>query len=97
VVVTGREGRQVERRTVRPSVATADHHPPRQIGALVRVVDPAAPGGAYYCPDGRMEFKGHPVRRESSAESHDRELQGRLWQESERLTGVRFSRIPRGG
>jgi NAD(P)-dependent dehydrogenase (short-subunit alcohol dehydrogenase family) len=66
---------------------------PAEIGALSLMraaIDPAVRGGEYYCPDGRMEFKGVPVRRESSTESHDIELQRRLWQESTRLTGVRY-------
>ncbi|GAA4493424.1 SDR family NAD(P)-dependent oxidoreductase [Actinoallomurus oryzae] len=69
---------------------------PAEIGALSLVraaVDPAARGGEYYCPDGRMEFKGHPVRRESSAESHDADLQRRLWLRSAQLTGVRYDLV----
>jgi NAD(P)-dependent dehydrogenase (short-subunit alcohol dehydrogenase family) len=68
-----------------------------EIGALALLraaVDPAAAGGEYYCPDGWLEFRGHPVRRESSAHSHDADLRRRLWEESERLTGVIYRLAP---
>jgi NAD(P)-dependent dehydrogenase (short-subunit alcohol dehydrogenase family) len=69
---------------------------PAETGALSLVraaVDPAARGGEYYCPDGRMEFKGHPVRRESNSESRDPEMQHRLWQVSGKLTGVGYDSL----
>ncbi|MEW1720960.1 oxidoreductase [Streptomyces sp. NPDC093109] len=65
----------------------------RTVGALGMVraaVDPAARGGEYYGPPGRAQFTGHPQRVESSAGSHDAAAQGRLWRESERLTGVSY-------
>jgi NAD(P)-dependent dehydrogenase (short-subunit alcohol dehydrogenase family) len=37
--------------------------------------------------------KGYPHRVSSSARSHDEQAQRRLWQESERLTGVRYPDI----
>jgi NAD(P)-dependent dehydrogenase (short-subunit alcohol dehydrogenase family) len=70
---------------------------PAAIGALSLLraaVDPAARGGEYYCPEGRLEFRGYPVRRETSAASHDVTLQRRLWAESERLTGVTYPLSP---
>jgi hypothetical protein len=82
-------------RSVAHVVDRSNTHP-AEIGALSLVraaVDPAARGGEYYCPDGRMEFKGHPVRRESSTESHDTKLQRRLWLESRQLTGVRYDLV----
>jgi NAD(P)-dependent dehydrogenase (short-subunit alcohol dehydrogenase family) len=58
---------------------------------LVRAaLDPEAHGGEYYGPAGRMELRGAPVRRESSAASHDAELASRLWAVSEELTGVHY-------
>jgi NAD(P)-dependent dehydrogenase (short-subunit alcohol dehydrogenase family) len=51
--------------------------------------DPAAEGGEFYGPPGRG-YVGYPVRAESSARSYDGEVQRRLWQESERLTSVRY-------
>lgn len=59
--------------------------------SLVRAaVDPDAQGGEYYAPAGRFEFKGPPLRKESSAASHDSELAGHLWEVSEKLTGVAY-------
>lgn len=52
--------------------------------------DPDARGGDYYGPPGLAQFTGHPTRVESSARSHDAESRRRLWQESERLTGVTY-------
>ena len=67
-----------------------------QFGALPTLraaTDPGARGGEYYGPDGWLEFKGHPRRVSSSARSHDEQAQRQLWQESERLTGVRYPDI----
>jgi NAD(P)-dependent dehydrogenase (short-subunit alcohol dehydrogenase family) len=57
---------------------------------LRAATDPRARGGEYYGPDGRGETKGYPKLVESSPASHDEDAQLRLWQESERLTGVAF-------
>jgi NAD(P)-dependent dehydrogenase (short-subunit alcohol dehydrogenase family) len=64
-----------------------------QAGALpmlLAAVDPAASGGEYYGPGGWGEFTGFPTPVESTARSHDIDVQRRLWQESERLTGVTY-------
>jgi NAD(P)-dependent dehydrogenase (short-subunit alcohol dehydrogenase family) len=63
-----------------------------RMGALPTLraaTDPAAQGGEFYGPAGRG-YVGYPVRAESSARSYDREVQRRLWQESERLTRVYY-------
>ena len=60
-----------------------DHH-------LIAMHDPAVRGGDYYGPGGPWEMRGHPRRVRSNARSHDADLQRRLWEESERLTGVTF-------
>lgn len=58
---------------------------------LRAATDPRAVGGDYYGPDGWNEFTGrHPVLVASTPRSHDADLQRRLWQTSERLTGVRY-------
>ena len=57
---------------------------------LRAATDPGARGGEYYGPGGWMQSKGYPQRVESSARSHGEQAQHRLWQESERLTGVTF-------
>ncbi|HUH68052.1 MAG TPA: SDR family NAD(P)-dependent oxidoreductase [Mycobacterium sp.] len=64
-----------------------------EMGALPTLraaTDPAVQGGQYYGPDGFAEQRGHPKLVKSSAESHDGELQRRLWAVSEELTGVSF-------
>ncbi|MGO9924965.1 MAG: SDR family NAD(P)-dependent oxidoreductase [Mycobacterium sp.] len=57
---------------------------------LRAATDPAVQGGQYYGPDGFLEQRGHPKIVPSSAQSHDEELQRRLWAVSEELTGVNF-------
>ncbi len=57
---------------------------------LRAATDPAARGGQYYGPDGFLEQRGHPKVVQSSGQSHDEELQRRLWAVSEELTGVGF-------
>lgn len=57
---------------------------------LRAATDPAVEGGQYYGPDGLGEQRGHPMLVQSSAQSHDAELQRRLWSVSEELTGVKF-------
>lgn len=60
---------------------------------LHAAVAPAARGGEYYGPDGLFEFKGKPTRLESTSRSHDAEVQRRLWDVSEELTGVRYDAL----
>jgi NAD(P)-dependent dehydrogenase (short-subunit alcohol dehydrogenase family) len=57
---------------------------------LRAATDPAVEGGQYYGPDGLGEQRGHPKLVQSSPQSHDEELQRRLWAVSEELTGVTF-------
>ncbi len=59
--------------------------------ATVRAaVDPDVRGGEYYGPPGRAQYTGYPTRVQSTSLSHDAATQRRLWQESERLTGVTY-------
>jgi hypothetical protein len=60
------------------------------LATLRAATDPQTVGGDYYGPDGRLRAAGAPIRRELSASAHDRELQQRLWAESERLTGITY-------
>lgn len=60
------------------------------LAGIRAAVDPDAPGGRYYGPDGRNEWTGHPVEVRSIPRSYDRDAQRRLWELSERLTGVRY-------
>jgi NAD(P)-dependent dehydrogenase (short-subunit alcohol dehydrogenase family) len=57
---------------------------------LRAATDPDAEGGQYYGPDGLGEQRGHPKVVSSSAQSHDEDLQRRLWKVSEELTGVTY-------
>ncbi|GII00365.1 oxidoreductase [Planobispora takensis] len=62
-----------------------------EMGALATLraaTDPRAEGGSYYGPSGLGGMRGHPGRVRSNARSHDAAVQVRLWEESERLTGV---------
>jgi NAD(P)-dependent dehydrogenase (short-subunit alcohol dehydrogenase family) len=64
-----------------------------EMGALPTLraaTDPAAAGGQYYGPGGRGQARGYPKVVASSADSHDRAVQQRLWTASEELTGVTF-------
>lgn len=64
-----------------------------EMGALPTLraaTDPTVAGGQYYGPDGLGQQRGRPKRVGSSKQSHDAELQHRLWLVSEELTGVTF-------
>jgi hypothetical protein len=45
-------------------------------------------GGQYFGPDGFGQMRGYPKVVSSSDQSHDESLQRRLWEVSEKLTGV---------
>jgi hypothetical protein len=60
---------------------------------LRALCDPSAKNGEYYGPGGLFEIAGAPVVVGSTPASHDREAQRRLWEESERLTNVRFDSL----
>jgi NAD(P)-dependent dehydrogenase (short-subunit alcohol dehydrogenase family) len=68
--------------------------PQGALPSLRAAVDPGARGGQYYGPSGRKQYRGYPVPVESSARSHDTADGRRLWDISERLTGVSYS-LPR--
>jgi hypothetical protein len=54
------------------------------------VLRAAARGGDYYGPGGLGQFTGYLMLVASSRRSHDAAAQQRLWQVSERLTGVTY-------
>ena len=63
------------------------------VGALATLraaTDPEVRGGQYYGPSGFRELVGHPVLVQSNRQSHDTDVQQRLWSVSEELTGVKF-------
>jgi NAD(P)-dependent dehydrogenase (short-subunit alcohol dehydrogenase family) len=64
------------------------------MGALPQIrasVDPGVKGGEYYGPDGRNEMKGYPILVYSNEASHSLPDAARLWEESEKLTGVKIN------
>jgi NAD(P)-dependent dehydrogenase (short-subunit alcohol dehydrogenase family) len=64
-----------------------------QMGALPvlrAATDPAARGGEYYCPGGRAHLTGYPEPVRPAKRARDRDDQRRLWEESQRLTGVTY-------
>ena len=58
--------------------------------ALYAATVPDLPGASYVGPDGPGEFRGSPHLVGMSARAQDPDTARRLWEESERLTGVRF-------
>jgi NAD(P)-dependent dehydrogenase (short-subunit alcohol dehydrogenase family) len=64
-----------------------------EMGALPTLYVATAPevrGGDYIGPDGFGELRGYPTKGQSNTRSHDREVAGKLWEISEKLTGVRY-------
>lgn len=62
-------------------------------GALPQIrasVDPEVKGSDYYGPDGFNEMTGLPVLVQSNKASHNEEDAEKLWEVSEKLTGVTF-------
>jgi NAD(P)-dependent dehydrogenase (short-subunit alcohol dehydrogenase family) len=57
---------------------------------LRAATDPAAVGGTYYGPDGFGQLTGYPAVVTSTTRSHNRQVQRRLWVESEQLTGITY-------
>ncbi len=57
---------------------------------LRALLDPDAKNGEYYGPRGLLELFGYPVKVGSNRASRDEADQARLWEVSEKLTGVRF-------
>lgn len=63
------------------------------MGALPTIraaVDPDVKGADYYGPGGRGERFGYPMRVESSEASHNEGDAEKLWEVSEKLTGVKY-------
>jgi len=64
-----------------------------EMGALPQVraaLDPAATGGEYWGPSGFQEVMGPPVRVRARRLAHDEDIQRRLWEISEELTGITY-------
>jgi NAD(P)-dependent dehydrogenase (short-subunit alcohol dehydrogenase family) len=78
-------------RLVTPFVPLIAQSPARgALPTLLAATGPAVQGGQYYGPDGLGEWRGDPKLVHSSEQSHDVDLQRRLWAVSEELTGVSY-------
>jgi hypothetical protein len=53
-------------------------------------VDPNVKGAEYYGPDGFNEMKGFPVIVQSNKASHSLEDAKKLWDISEKISGVTY-------
>jgi NAD(P)-dependent dehydrogenase (short-subunit alcohol dehydrogenase family) len=60
---------------------------------LYAATSPEAHGGGYYGPDGIAEVKGTPVEVKPKPHALDPAAGKRLWEISERLTGVRYEAL----
>lgn len=67
-------------------------HPPEKgaLPILYAALGSDVKGGEYFGPQGYQEWKGEPGRAYSTSLSKDWQLGKRLWEESEKLTGIRF-------
>ncbi|MFF9868092.1 oxidoreductase [Streptomyces sp. NPDC013953] len=66
---------------------------PTPMGAktsLYAATVPDLPGGAYVVPDGPLQLRGEPVQRTRERAIRDATTARRLWELSEKLTGVRY-------
>lgn len=65
----------------------------QEMGALPQIraaVDPNVKGAEFYGPGGFNEMKGFPVKVQSNSASHNLDDARKLWELSEKLTGVKF-------
>ena len=65
----------------------------QDMGALPQIrasVDVNVKGGEYYGPNGFREMKGFPVLVQSNKASHNLDDAKKLWEVSEKLTGIKF-------
>lgn len=58
---------------------------------LFAATAPEATGAGYYGPSNIFELKGPPKPAKISRDAQDRQAAAKLWQVSERLTGVTFT------
>jgi NAD(P)-dependent dehydrogenase (short-subunit alcohol dehydrogenase family) len=73
----------------------AVHSPAAAAAVTLRAAtDTRLSGGDYLAPGRRWELVGPPVVAVSSPCSYDVALQDRVWEESERITGVRYRFLP---
>ncbi|GAA3159650.1 oxidoreductase [Nonomuraea salmonea] len=58
--------------------------------SLYAATVPDLPGGSYIVPDGPLQIRGEPTRRTRERALYDTTTAARLWDLSERLTGVTY-------
>ncbi|MEV4570312.1 oxidoreductase [Nonomuraea sp. NPDC049419] len=58
--------------------------------SLYAATVPDLPGGSYIVPDGPLQIRGEPTRRTRERALYDTATAARLWDLSERLTGVTY-------
>jgi len=88
-------GRRLEERWLWRSARPLFERLSQSVEAAARPIlraatDPAAVGGAFYGPGGRLGFRGPPRVVKLHPCAVDRTAASRLWEVSERLTGVQF-------
>lgn len=57
---------------------------------LRAAIEPGLQGAEYFGPKGFMEIRGYPVKVKSNELSQDQAIAKKLWEASEKLTGVKF-------
>ncbi|HEV7663008.1 MAG TPA: short-chain dehydrogenase, partial [Chloroflexota bacterium] len=69
----------------------AQETPQGALPTLYAATSPLARGGEYYGPQGFLELTGRPGRARLPRRVRDEQVAARLWDVSERLTGVSFA------
>ncbi|WP_327173548.1 oxidoreductase [Streptomyces sp. NBC_01336] len=69
----------------------AQHVTKGALDQLCAATAPAVQGGEFYGPDGRGENRGHPKLVKPVASATDPDTARRLWEVSEKLTGLSFA------
>lgn len=58
---------------------------------LRAAIDETAQSGNFFGPDGWQEWRGYPKKVESNKLSHEKSIAAKLWDISEKLTGIKFN------
>jgi hypothetical protein len=74
----------------------AQSPPMGALPTLRAATGPEARGGDYFGPGGFLELRGHPVKVRTTEAARNEGDARRLWEISERLTGMSFSRHAHG-
>ncbi|MBN2766427.1 MAG: SDR family NAD(P)-dependent oxidoreductase [Paludibacteraceae bacterium] len=70
---------------------------PAEMGALPQLrasVDPDVKGGDFFGPKGAMQMKGYPVKVKAAPHAYNKVAARKLWECSEKITGVMFEYTP---